>query len=284
MVGAMINLIDGSLLSAIIDIQKSIKSSEENPDEISDYNSKILESARENLLKRFDISARCVYFNEKNIAEHLKFADNVVGATQHYSISENYVSHISQVGAQFDVLFVCSNDPRRAAKLFRSYRPILKRKTNIVVMAKSTPADRALLLTAGFDDVFDLKTDPGEAQLRILSYHRRRRNADPLPTTQQILLKGSIEAGMLKAKLTPTEGVVFSRLVEARQRPVPLIALCSSGPRGHPRTRMTSARVLLSRIRKKLGPGLAIICQGSAGYALVQTEGLQARWSKTANR
>ena len=278
------DIVEHSLISAILDIQRNLGNLNSKEEKIFDKNAELIKLTSSDMLDSSQISARCVFFNEKNIKFHLGFVDGIIGNVPHYSISENYVSHISQVGEEFDVLFVCSNDPRRAAKLFRSYRPILKRKTNIVIMAKSTPADRALLLTAGFDDVFDLKTDPCEVRLRILSYHRRRRIADPLPSAQQILISGSMDAGMLKAKLTPTEGMVFSRLLEARQRPVPLIALCSSGPRGQARTRLTSARVLLSRIRKKLGPGLAIICQGSSGYALVQTEGLQARWAKTASR
>lgn len=269
-------------LSAFWDIQRKLTEGSAYEGGLYDYKTKELVDTCSSSLTADNISARCAYFNERNSKRLLEFVDNIVDDTKHYAISENYITHLSDIGAQFDVLFVCSNDPRRAAKLFRSYRPILKRKINVVIMVKSTPADRALLLSAGYDDVFDLKTDAREVRVRILSYHRRRRNADPMPTPQQILVNGSLESGMLKAKLTPTEGVVFSRLLEARQRPVPLTVLCNSAPRAQARTRMTSARVLLSRLRKKLGPGLAIICQGHAGYALVHTEGLQSRWARQA--
>lgn len=274
------DVIDHNLINAILDVQNKINSDSKNSINGDDSHVRDIKLACDSPLDVSSITARCAYFNERAVQEQLNFVEGVISGTPNYSISENYITHISDVGAEFDVLFVCSNDPRRANKLFRSYRPILKRKINVVVMAKSTPAARALLLSGGFDDVFDLKTDLREARLRILSYHRRRRITDPLPIAQQLIINNSLDAGMLKSKLTPTEGMVFSRLLEARQRPVPLMTLCNSVSRAQSRTRMTSGRVLLSRIRKKLGPGLAIICQGQAGYALVQTEGLQARWAK----
>lgn len=229
----------------------------------------------DNPLPRSAVIARVSHFNERGEIFQIEYISKIVDSADYSTVSENYISNISSSQNNYDVLFVSGNDPRRMSKLVRLYRPVLADKTKIAVLARSTPPERALLLNGGFDDVFDLRTNPIEARCRVLA-HVRRYDVHRRKIADQELRRTNTQRSdnmqFFTRKLTRVETDIFNKLLASLNRPVPLQDLCArptsdDGPLSH-----KSLQVFICRIRRKLIPGLKIRLSGSDGYQLCFTD------------
>ena len=135
----------------------------------------------------------------------------------------------------------------------------------VVAIVAANDLERATLLMAGFDDVFDARTNIAEAQLRIAAMSRR--NAIYGQASRRRGLGGS--AATLKAAfaapLTPRELQVATLLAAHTASGLPRSAILSEfGIEPQPLSH-AALKVVISKLRAKLAPGWKI--QSNRGYA-----------------
>ncbi|MCH7627918.1 MAG: response regulator transcription factor [Proteobacteria bacterium] len=183
-------------------------------------------------------------------------------------ISETYIANFMDGEEPYAVAIVAANDLERARKFLRYNKPLLSAKLKIALLASSRPPQRATLLMAGFDDVFDTRTNIAEAQLRIAAMSRR--NAIYGQASRRRGLGGG--AATLKAAfaspLTPRELQVASLLAAHMSTGLPRSAILSefgieSQPLSH-----AALKVVISKLRAKLAPGWIILSNRGYAYRL----------------
>lgn len=180
-------------------------------------------------------------------------------------ISETYIANFMDGEEPYVVAIVAANDLERARKFLRYNKPLLSAKLKIALLPSSRPPQRATLLMAGFDDVFDARTNIAEAQLRIAAMSRR--NAIYGQASRRRGLGGSevtLKAAFA-APLTPRELQVASLLAAHTASGLPRSAILSEfGIEPQPLSH-AALKVVISKLRAKLAPGWKI--QSNRGYA-----------------
>ncbi|WP_101798689.1 winged helix-turn-helix domain-containing protein [Novosphingobium sp. TH158] len=200
-----------------------------------------------------DAPGLAVYFGDRRSDLAVEWLLRLIPDCPLGKVSESYIAPPSLQTAI--LIFVCSNDPTRMIRLFRLYKEVLKRKLLIAVMNRSTPKDRARLLTVGFDDVFDGRTLPLEATVRVNA--RLRRLAE-----MNIIKLGPSTCDMQNFKhylLSDRENVILAKLCSRMDKPVSQNILLNEIHEHYGHSNRRSLHVMLSHIRKKLHPDYAII-------------------------
>lgn len=164
------------------------------------------------------------------------------------------------------VVILHGEDPLQLLALIQESNDLLSGRIRIALCTKSLPQERALLLHAGFDDVFDLDMAQEEALARIEAMNRRRSLQQGQPTIDD-RLRARIRSYVL-TRLTPREYRLMALLVSRPGKSVPVDDLARyTGGAGQP-TKSTVLQVMICRLRKKLKPGHAIVSTNQDGYLL----------------
>lgn len=212
------------------------------------------------------------YFNDKNSHLQLDWIEDLIPGCISGPISESYIAPIAC--RDFRIFVVCGNDTSRMVKLLRAYHNLIGRKLNIALLQRSTPADRARLLTAGYDDVFDLRTTRAEALSRINAHLRRMDLATPsAPAEGTAQLDRALEREpILTRPCTERERLILSALYDRRNAVTPnhMIHRRIRSRYGH--SNVASLHVVICHIRKKLAEGYAITFNPAGGYMLTDPE------------
>lgn len=124
--------------------------------------------------------ARVVHFGDSVAEAKLTWLQLVGLPFDRRKISEAYVTDLGSSGDPFDILLVSGGDQVRIRRFLRINKPLLNGKLKIALMPSSKPRDRALLLSAGFDDVFDLKMNTLEARMRACTMSERMGASTPM--------------------------------------------------------------------------------------------------------
>lgn len=181
--------------------------------------------------------------------------------------SENYLADISPQRFFYDVLIIAGNDTKRIKRLLRYYAPALALKPKIALARTSSPAERAALLRAGFDDVFDTRMPLPEAQARMQTLVQRYEiarldNGAPrggVATNDQDQHFIQVPSGRERA--------VFELLLAAKGSAVPGRSLARALGQAEP-LKPATIKVIVSALRKKLRQGAEIRSDRQNGYAL----------------
>lgn len=215
---------------------------------------------------------RSVYIRDKSLEERLAWCAEVCGKIEHYRYFENATDIFSAARAGYEIFLAHGDDPVRLAKALRRNKAILSSKIKVALMAQNTPADRALLLNAGFDLVADCRMHKAEYIARVVAiYTRSFKHAasviGPLDGFRTVLRKYFAEAVRIE-EMRDRELLLLARLAARLNHPVHSSEL-RKAPTGHV-SELTgrSLCVVISRLRKKLAPEYEIVSDYMSGYVL----------------
>lgn len=220
--------------------------------------------------KNFNVSpnaVRILYINDKNYEARAQWLAGIFPSDQIFKYSPENTRAISSA-SYFNIVMVHGDDVPRISKIIRENSEAFAGKVKIAVCSRSWPPDRARLLNAGFDDIFDLRMDPLEARARVAALMRRRllsqtRQAPPI--SQQLLIEMQ---GYVTSKLTFRETEIFAKLLEKRGQPVSIAVLGTSFRNKTGGMKKAALRVFLCRLRKKLKDNVQIVSENGVSYIL----------------
>lgn len=175
---------------------------------------------------------------------------------------------VSQAQVYFDALLIGDGDLRRLTRFVTENLPALTSKPKIAVTQDSTAKKRANLLTAGFDDVFDIsKMDPSEALARVFAIRTRYALAQ-----QELGVKRgsmpSLNEVAYTNQLTPRERKILMELLEASGQFCKYDQLSGAIAAYGKEISAENLKVIISNLRKKLKRGFAINARINSGYEL----------------
>ncbi|MBF9150749.1 hypothetical protein [Novosphingobium jiangmenense] len=221
-----------------------------------------------------NLVARIATFGSPSVIQQTEWLQFVFPQQSVRSVSESYIADISPTRSDYDVLAVAGNDIRRVRQLLRIYLPLPSAKPKFAILGATSPRDRATLLNAGFDDVFDARMSVTEAQARILACAQRyasvaQSSAKAFPDAPQLQ-----RLRRILAQLSPRERSICEALM--RQFPdAANIESLATAHRGRRPLAPASLRVLISAIRAKLPAGVTISYAHPKSYMLRDTGGNQ---------
>lgn len=188
-------------------------------------------------------------------------------------VSENYLADISPNRFQYDVLVIAGNDPKRVKRLLRYYAAAITDKTKIALVRSTGPNERASLLRAGFDDVFEPRMAIPEAQARMRAHHARHRLARTGRANEHVVEMSTSESTDAHFATPPTarEKAMFEMLRAADGNVVPMGVLARALGSDSV-LQPSSVKVFVSSLRKKLRDGLDIRSDRQHGYALYRDQ------------
>lgn len=212
------------------------------------------------------LSARIALFGDNASATLLDWLGLAFPNNSVRHISESYIADVSPRDSSYNVVVVAGREARRIRQIVKLYRPALNSIPKIAMLNAAMPRERAGLLNAGFDDVFELRMTVPEAQARTLALANRyalSANLQPsLAAMPQLALYRKVEP-----RMTVRERSVCEALFRRYPHPVSVIVLCSALPGKAPLS-VASLRVLVSEIRHKLPSNIRINHQSPSSYSL----------------
>lgn len=212
------------------------------------------------------------YFSDKNSHLQLDWIEDLIPGCITGPISESYIAPIAC--RDFRIFAVCGSDTSRMVKLLRAYHNLIGRKLNIALLQRSTPADRARLLTAGYDDVFDLRTTRAEALSRINAHLRRMDLTGPASAAQgpSVFDRALEREPILTQPCTERERLILSALYDRRNAVTPNHVIHRKIRSRYGHSNVASLHVVICHIRKKLAEGYAITFNPAGGYMLTDPD------------
>lgn len=214
------------------------------------------------------------YFSDRHSPLQLEWIEDLIPGCVTGPISESYIAPIA--GREFRIFAVCGNDPSRMIKLLRAYHNHVGRKLNIALLHRSTPTDRARLLTAGYDDVFDLRTTRAEALSRLHAHLRRMDLTGPAPAAapcDTAALDRALEREpILTRPCTERERLILAALYDRRNAVTPNHVIHRKIRSRYGHSNIASLHVVICHIRKKLAAGYAITYSPAGGYMLTDPD------------
>lgn len=215
---------------------------------------------------------RSVFIRDKSLEERFAWCAGVFGTIEHYRYFENATDIFSAAREGYEIFLAHGDDPVRLAKMFRRNKAILSSKIKVALMAHSSPADRALLLNAGFDLVADCRMEKAEYVARIVAIYTRsfKHGASVVGPFDdfRIVLRKYFSKEVATKDMRDRELLIMVRLSEKLNHPVHSSEL-RRAPTGHV-TELTnrSLCVAISNLRKKLAPEYTIVADYMGGYVL----------------
>lgn len=216
--------------------------------------------------------ALVTYFGDRQIQSMLDWMEGLIPGNTSARVFENYIVPFASLPLKF--FFVCGNDTTRMIKLLRHYPHMVGRKVCIATMAQSTPADRARLMKAGYDDVFQSSMPVIEARCRLGAHLRRSEAAHVAAVHRWSPCAKGVDQGLLErlvdTRLSEKEQIVLGLLEQRIGSATPIAALQREIRRSYGQASIPSLRVIVSHIRKKLRLGYTISASMDGGYVLRQ--------------
>lgn len=199
-------------------------------------------------------------------------------AASRRSISETYIANFIEGAEPYAAAIVAANDLERAKKFLRYNRPLLDRYLRIALLPASRPPQRANLLMAGYDDVFDTRMVGDEARMRLAAMAARARIYGRL-TRGTTVDSGTVMVETAFARpLSPREAALAHLLAthaaSGISRPAILAAFAAEARTITP----DALKVLISKLRAKLAPGWAIASNRGYAYRLQMADAPQPAW------
>lgn len=214
-----------------------------------------------------NLVARIAIFGDTSTLPQIDWLQFVLPEQSIRPVSESYIADISPSKSDYDVLAIAGNDIRRVRYLLRIYRPLLSAKPKFAILQSTLPRDRAFLLNAGFDDVFDPRMPVPEAQARIVACAQRYAAVAEGAATPSTELPQFQRLRRMLAQLSPRERSVCEMLLLQFPNPVGIDSLATAHL-GRQMLAPASLRVLISTIRTKLPEDVSIAYTHPKAYLL----------------
>ncbi|HMO68046.1 MAG TPA: winged helix-turn-helix domain-containing protein [Novosphingobium sp.] len=220
-----------------------------------------------------DLVVRCIHLADRSFESRRKLVDIAFPGVDHQRFDRNDTALFSSVNQQFDVLLLHGDDERRMAQGIRGYMPLLHSKVKIAFMSLSNPPARAILLNAGFDEVFDGRSTQEDISCRVGAIVRRIRYREAV----ELRNSGDIDWDLVnrhsQERLTRREAELFLLLFRSFGEKVPFSKLANSQISQNKSKSRRALSVAMCKIRKKLDSDLDIISCYDGGYLIKSKSG-----------
>lgn len=214
---------------------------------------------------RAQVAGRIFYFGNTPETPEIAHAMRLCHSAHVAKISDDYTAFVDDAKDYYNTVFVVGTDPARVRKFLRTYRPLFMRKAKIALVKESRPRSRAQMLNTGFDDVFDLETQPLEAKVRLDAILGRVAHSQAAKAFDDVLQTHM--RFYADTKLLEREVRILALLIANRGMPVRKHLLTASTKSPHKSITPKSLQVLISGLRGKLKPNFRIVSHGASGYS-----------------
>lgn len=216
---------------------------------------------------RADLVIRMAVIGEAGYSNLLVWSELLHGDIVVCRTSENYLADISPNRFDYDVLIIAGNDTKRIKRLLRHYAAALTQKPKLALTRAGSPSERAALLRAGFDDVFETRMPVPEAQARMRALVQRYEIAQAIHVAPTKRTVGDGWDLHFAKQPSDREMALFELLLAAKGSAVPGRTLARALGRNEP-LKPATIKVIVSSLRKKLRDGVDIRADRQNGYAL----------------
>ena len=215
-----------------------------------------------------DLRARYVWLNDTANAARGRWLAALFTGLEEFEYHRSDSHFCSLAFRDYDVMIFGGKDAQRLKLILRQNEIILRHKVKICLLSDGTPADRALLLHAGFDDVIDVaRINPAEAGARIAGIWRRYAQTAQHDHAVQSE-KSQLAALSLSDRLTRRQKDALLMLLASAHTPVSYAKLCNTLSRDHSPMSLDCLKVFICALRKWLRPGVKIRAVSGVGYML----------------
>jgi Transcriptional regulatory protein, C terminal len=163
------------------------------------------------------------------------------------------------------VIILHAEDPLRLVGLVQANPDVLGGRITVALCGSTQPEERALLLHAGCDDIFDLAMPHEEARARICAMHWRQSLATDSPRLIDNRMKARIRR-YVALRPSQREYQTLAILAERKDQPVSVAELIQTFGITNSRAARKAMQVMISRLRRKLQPGYVIASTRKGGY------------------
>jgi DNA-binding response OmpR family regulator len=228
-----------------------------------------------NLPRMEDEDLRLVRYlstNDPDKTDRDKYVNSIFGEVVQRTFAYDETFLLSRASAEYDVLLIGGSDPQRMGRFLRANRALLNDIARVAVVTGSTPALRARMLNAGFDDVFDIARTPVE-EARVRAVAISRDHAITRHTQSSVGQMSSVlEPICNPTSLTPREFALLWLMATNLGRPVPVAQMAHEIAHTDPARFRRAIKVSMSNLRRKLLPGWRIETDLQGGYRLYQQD------------
>lgn len=169
-------------------------------------------------------------------------------------------------GEDFDIIAIQSRSPDRLQELEQEHSALLTKRVTLAICSKATAHERAVLLSFGYDDIFEIDMDIIEAKARVTALYRLFRKVAGQGSVRPPKVPLDKVKVYFEQKPTQREYEFLSRLIEAKGKSVPYEKLVVSEYELYKIMTMNHLRVFVNRIRSKLKSGYYVHNSNSGGY------------------
>ena len=212
---------------------------------------------------------RCICLRDRTMPERKGWLTALFPMMEHRPFDHDDTSLFSTHAGDFDILLFHGDDERRMSKAIRPYEAVLRSKAKIAFMSRSTPVARAVLLNAGFDDVFDSRMDHVEMVCRLEAIMRRINIRRSSETRSDESIDWRAVTRHCSDRLTKREAEIFSLLFRNAGNFVPFEELARSEVTSHTSGSRRALSVAMCKIRKKLADNVDLVSDNRGAYRLV---------------
>ncbi len=201
--------------------------------------------------------------------ERRAWVDQLAASHERLDFGSNPDILTSRAGTAFDFVVFGGEDAPRLARFMRDHGAMWHDKPKLCVCLRSQPEQRARLLTAGFDDVVDVRRiAPAEFLARAQAILRRYDGARARRQQAGTALARLGEVCQVAA-LSARQRIIVRRLIEAPGAMASSYALRLAACRRGEDMSQESLKTMISCIRKHLRAGYRIVAQVPSTYRLV---------------
>lgn len=180
-------------------------------------------------------------------------------------------------GGSHSVVILHAMSTARLIALANHMAPILYDKVTVAITNEATPAKRAALLHAGFDDVFDIQMQYPEVRARIRAHHRRYHTSRSVHFRQTLGLEiwppklpreYAATIFNLTRSMSDRERMILAILLENFEAIVPYIRFTDTLFGSEVKDKLRSLRVTMCSVRSKVEHVFSLQATKSTGYRL----------------
>jgi DNA-binding response OmpR family regulator len=197
-----------------------------------------------------------------------EWVNNCFKILKKYRFSIDATSAISRAQNDYDVLVIGGLDTNRISKFIKANIDALRSIPKIAVVDDIHPSKRAKLLMAGYDDIWDIERMLiEEASARIVAISSRYAQAEAANSRENETTLALNQVAIVKS-LSERERTILLELIRSPNRFCSYARLQSLVSDYGADITTNNLKVIISNLRKKLRPGIAVTARQNAGYHL----------------
>jgi DNA-binding response OmpR family regulator len=215
-----------------------------------------------------NIVAHYVFMGDQNEKMREQWARQCFPHLRTFPLSIDSAAAVSRAQTDFDVLVVSGYDVPRSMKFLKENYAAVRSMPKIALVEESRATKRAKLLLAGYDDVFDIsrmRVEEGIARICAMRarFAKAQASIEEVENTSRTLAQVAYVQ-----RLSKRERMILLELISAPNRFCSYELLRSLISEWGEEISNNNLKVIISNMRAKLKPGVAVVARMNAGYAL----------------